>query len=132
MHFAWRRRRGECALVGALSRWYRRECLRYEARLTAALADQAVHLAARDAVACPTCHAEDEQECLYGRYGSYLGAGPHGEPLPARAYPGRVHTRRIADYLATAGVPRPVDVRLLEHRERGPFRTLRRPPTRAA
>lgn len=102
----------EGRVIAALGRWYRRECLRYQCKLRTALADPAVHQAARDAVPCPTCGAEDEQECLYGLYGSYRGAGPNGEPLPGRHYEGKVHTRRISEYLAQTGTPYPVDVRI--------------------
>lgn len=115
--------------MGAIRRFLRRQCLGYEATVRRALADDAMHIAARDGIGCPICGAEDEQECLYGvGYGRPVGGcGPRGEHLPARCFPGKVHTRRISRYLASMGIDRPFDPRPFVNPPTGPDSPRLRP-----
>ena len=110
--------------MGAIRRSLRRQCLKYETALRRAVADGMMHIVARDSIDCPICGAESQQECLYGAgYGRPAGGcGPRGEGLPARCYPGKVHTRRISRYLATVGIERPLDIRPFINPPAGPDR----------
>lgn len=124
--------RRRSVLMGAIRRYFRRQCLKYEASLRRAMADDAVHIAARDNIGCPICGAENEQECLYGAgYGVLsTGSGPRGERLPARCYPGKVHTRRLSRYLVSVGIERPFDIRPFVNPPPGPERRRLRPTYR--